>query len=734
LEKSGKGKPELWAGVECTVNRVRDNYYDQLQFSRHWSRESDLELFAGLGAKAIRYPVLWEHVESTQGVYDWQWQDRRLGKLRQLGMEPIAGLVHHGSGPLFTSLIDPEFPEKLAHYAGKVAERYPWLRLYNPVNEPLTTARFSGMYGLWYPHGTCASTFIQCLLNECKGVVLAMRAIRAVNPDAQLIQSEDLGKTHSTRKLAYQARFENERRWLSFDILAGKVDEEHWMWDYLVTNGADPADLLWFVDNPCAPDMLGLNYYITSERYLDENLTDYPVRTHGGNGRHRYADVEAVRVPRGMEGPEKVFGEAWERYGIPIAITEAHLSCTREEQMRWLKGIWDAASNLSNSGADVRAVTVWSLLGAYDWNSLLTRVDGYYEPGAFDLRSSEPRPTALAKLAKTLGSGEDLRQPLLEIPAWWQRPQRVLYGAKDRLDNMSQYGSHKKVLITGATGTLGRAYARICEIRGIPYVLLGRKDMDIADAGQVRQVLEQVQPWAVVNTAGYVRVDDAERERNACLRENAAGPATLAAECKRLGIKLVTYSSDLVFDGNTSTAYIESHPVAPLNVYGESKAQAERLVLEEDECALVVRTSAFFGPWDEYNFVTMGLTTLAKKQPFAACSDSTVSPTYVPDLVNGSLDLLLDGECGVWHLANCGETTWADFARATAEAVGLDSKMVEALPSDEMGWVAQRPKYSALHSERGLMLPSLEDALSRYLKQSEFLAPVLQRRRRGYAS
>src|SRR3712207_2719887 len=84
---------------------------------------------------------------------DWAWADERLGRLRELGITPIVGLVHHGSGPRHTSLIDPAFADGLAAFARAVAERYPWVAYYTPINEPLTTARFSGLYGHWYPHG-----------------------------------------------------------------------------------------------------------------------------------------------------------------------------------------------------------------------------------------------------------------------------------------------------------------------------------------------------------------------------------------------------------------------------------------------------------------------------------------------------------------------------------------------------------------------------------------------------
>jgi dTDP-4-dehydrorhamnose reductase len=180
---------------------------------------------------------------------------------------------------------------------------------------------------------------------------------------------------------------------------------------------------------------------------------------------------------------------------------------------------------------------------------------------------------------------------------------------------------------------------------------------------------------------------------------------------------MVKFSSDLVFDGNRAEPYRESHAVAPLSVYGQSKAIAEQQVLAAYPAALVIRTSAFFSPWDAYNFLTIALRTLAAGQPFLAASDAIVSPTYVPDLVNTTLDLLIDGESGLWHLANAGAIAWADLAREVAILAGVDSSYIQARPVKELNWVAPRPVYSALTSERGVLLPTLDGAIGRYLSE-----------------
>nr|MDQ3818623.1 sugar nucleotide-binding protein [Acidobacteriota bacterium] len=610
---------ELWAGVECSVNRVRDRFFDQLERSGHARRVEDLHLFAELGVKALRYPVLWERT-APEGLEkaNWSWADERLNRLRELGLRPVVGLIHHGSGPRHTSLVDPKFPEKLAAYARAVAERFPWIEDYTPVNEPLTTARFSCLYGHWYPHARDNLSFATALLTQCRAVVLSMRAVREVNSSARLIQTEDLGKTFSTPALRYQAEFENERRWLSFDLLSGRVTPDHSMWEYLLRAGIRRRELEWFAENPCAPDILGINHYLTSERFLDERIARYPTCTHGGNGRHVYADVEAVRVcAEGTAGPRALMKDALDRYELPLAVTEAHLGCTREEQLRWLREVWDGAESLRREGRPVRAVTAWSLLGAYDWHNLLTREEGHYEPGVFDLRAQRPRPTALARMLRDLARGREHEHPVLAAPGWWRRLSRLHYppvanrphAAPTNLQGVNMKG--ETILITGATGTLGQALARVCEVRGLSFTLLSRRQMDIADASSVEKALALHDPWAIINAAGYVRVDDAEREPEKCMRENCIGPKTLASLCAERGVRLVTFSSDLVFDGRRQTPYVESDLVTPLNVYGESKAESEREVLNALPSALLIRTSAFFGPWDEYNFLTIALRALA---------------------------------------------------------------------------------------------------------------------------
>jgi dTDP-4-dehydrorhamnose reductase len=209
-------------------------------------------------------------------------------------------------------------------------------------------------------------------------------------------------------------------------------------------------------------------------------------------------------------------------------------------------------------------------------------------------------------------------------------------------------------------------------------------------------------------------VDQAELEPELCFRENTEGPARLAEACEVRKISLLTFSSDLVFDGTRNEPYVESDTPAPLNVYGQSKAEAEKLVLQASPGALVVRTSAFFGPWDEHNFVTQILRKIRKSKTAWVPADAVVSPTYVPDLVHACLDLIVDGESGIWHLANNGQISWADLARKIVRMDDEPEELIIAKPLADFRFPARRPPFSVLASQRGQLMPDLDDALGRY--------------------
>jgi dTDP-4-dehydrorhamnose reductase len=179
----------------------------------------------------------------------------------------------------------------------------------------------------------------------------------------------------------------------------------------------------------------------------------------------------------------------------------------------------------------------------------------------------------------------------------------------------------------------------------------------------------------------------------------------------------MTFSSDLVFNGEKQSPYVEIDSVKPLNTYGRSKADGERLILQNFPSALIIRTSAFFGPWDQYNFAFYVLNSLKENQSCTAVKDVIVSPTYVPDLVNKSLDLLIDEEHGIWHLSNDGMLTWYQFAEELASRGHFEKKYISPCYQHETTWKAKRPQYSVLQSDKGITLPPVLNAIDRFFEE-----------------
>ena len=687
MTERGRGLPELWGGVECTVNRVGDAWFDQLRRTGHRDRLSDLDRFAAVGLRALRTPVLWESVAPTGlDAADWSWPTRRLERLRRLGVRPIVGLVHHGSGPASTDLLDDGFVEGLARFARATAERFPWVEEWTPVNEPLTTARFSALYGHWYPHRKDDRSLVRALLVQIRATVRAMEEIRKVVPGALLVQTEDLGRTTGTPGLWNQVEFENHRRWISLDLLFGRVRPGHPLWSFLLEHGAPEEDLEALADRPCPPDVVGLNYYVTSDRWLDERLELHPRWSHGGNGVQSYADIHTtVGHPRDVFGHRAVLTSAWERYGAPVALTEVHQGCHRADQLRWLKEAWDAAVQLRREGVDVRAVTAWALLGSHDWNRLVVEERGDYEPGVFDVRAPAPRPTALATMVRGLATEGRWDHPVLCNPGWW-RP-------------LESGSNGPPVLVLGGHGMLGRAVAEACRARRILCVVLSHGEADVGSEEAVRRALARHAPWAVINAAGRSGPGMAERLPDDAARVHVHGPEVLARVAAHLPV--VSFSTADVFWSPGARFHREGSTTSPRSALGRTRLEGERRLLAAHPRALVVRVGA---PFD----ATVPGPVLE--------ADVLATPVHAPSVAEAVLDLLLDEVTGLLHLSHgeaCTGLGWEQRRRALTERVH---------PADPPPLPAAS---RALDSERLRALSSLDAALQAWRAETDAVPAAL---------
>lgn len=289
-------------------------------------------------------------------------------------------------------------------------------------------------------------------------------------------------------------------------------------------------------------------------------------------------------------------------------------------------------------------------------------------------------------------------------------------------------------LVTGARGQLGSALRRLlAERAGAEAVSAHGSELDVADPEAVAGALDALPrgvPAVLANAAAFTQVDRCEREPERARRVNAEAPAALAQLCRERGIQLVHVSTDYVFDGEADRPYPESAPPSPRSVYGRSKLEGERAVLEASEGFLVVRTSWVFGRGR--NFIAAIGAQLERRErepelpPLRVVDDQRGRPTYAADLAEGLVGLVERGGRGLYHLAGRGEATWWELARAVAERTGHGGTRIERIGTEALDLAAPRPRYSVLDCRRaeaaGVVLRPWPEALDAYLASED--APV----------
>ncbi|QAY75070.1 dTDP-4-dehydrorhamnose reductase [Agromyces protaetiae] len=250
-----------------------------------------------------------------------------------------------------------------------------------------------------------------------------------------------------------------------------------------------------------------------------------------------------------------------------------------------------------------------------------------------------------------------------------------------------------RYLVTGASGMLGHDVQRA--LRGRAVTALDRAGLDVTDASAVRAAVSGHD--VVVNCAAYTKVDDAETHEAEAYAINATGTANLAAAAAAVGAKLVTISTDYVFDGHATTPYLEDQPRDPINAYGRTKAAGEELALAaHPDGTYVVRTAWLYGA-DGPNFAKTMLKLAETKDSWTVVDDQVGQPTWTADLAAQIVALLdADAPAGIYHGTNSGQGTWFDFAGAVLSEHDLDPERIA--PTDSASFVrpAPRPAYSVL--------------------------------------
>ena len=283
------------------------------------------------------------------------------------------------------------------------------------------------------------------------------------------------------------------------------------------------------------------------------------------------------------------------------------------------------------------------------------------------------------------------------------------------------------ILVLGGSGLLGEALQAELTARGREWHAPGRDVLDLADDRSIEHWFQGSQASAVINAAAYTDVTRAEipSERTEVFRLNRDAPAKLAEICHGRGIDLVFVSTDFVFDGSGGQPYDEGHVPSPLQLYGRSKLEGERAVLEAHPGALIVRTSTLYGPGrrGRPHYVDAILDQAGRRDRIDVVRTPVSSPTYTPDLAHALVALLEVRAGGVVHVVNDGACSRLELARETVRLAGAAGRVVVAeRPESNEG--PQRPAYSVLDAGRyielcGSPLRSWQRALADYVSSRD---------------
>jgi dTDP-4-dehydrorhamnose reductase len=296
-----------------------------------------------------------------------------------------------------------------------------------------------------------------------------------------------------------------------------------------------------------------------------------------------------------------------------------------------------------------------------------------------------------------------------------------------------------RIVIIGSGGRLGAALTR--ELAGKSDVVgFNHAQLDLTDAKQIHAKIDNLEFDVLINAAAFTNVDLCEKEKGQAFQINAEAPRSLAEICREKKAKLIHFSTDYVFDGKKHEPYLESDPANPISVYGESKREGEKLVLQAHDQHLVVRVSWVFGP-DRPSFIDAVIKRARESEHVDAIADKFATPTYTPDVAQmlsqffGDWSRRAPAPDGPWagrlqgilHFANAGECSWQEYAQHAIDCChkfGLPLKAKTIAPlklADMKNFVARRPVYSVLsptkfRSLTGAPPRSWRDAVAEYVR------------------
>ena len=323
----------------------------------HW--QEDLAVARDLGVRALRWGVPWYRVEPQHGKFDWSWTDRVIPYIvEELGITPIIDLMHYGC-PFWLrrEFVNPRYPRYVADYAAAFARRYRDLvHWYTPLNEPLVNALFCGQRGAWPPYLHGDKNYLRILVQLARGIVNTVNAIREIDPGAIMVHVEATGLTRAMRQdLEALAVEETRRGYLCYDLITGRVTPDHALFAWLLREGIALDDLAALWTSPIDLDIMGMNFY--------PQWSSQGIDLHQKNGRVTFSNYEDLAG----EGFAMLIRDYYDRYGVPIIISETSARGSDAVRERWLEASVATIKRLRGEGVPVIGYTWFPLYTMIDW-------------------------------------------------------------------------------------------------------------------------------------------------------------------------------------------------------------------------------------------------------------------------------------------------------------------------------------------------------------------------------
>lgn len=385
LKKLSEPEFFFWAtGIEDTFitapHPATGRTLDEYELTQHYDRwREDIQLMRELGVSHARYGIPWHRINPQPNAWNWEFADKTLGRMLELGIEPIVDLVHYGLPPWIEGAwLHPDFSKYMAEYARRAAERFKGrIHLWTPLNEPRVTAWYCGKLGWWPPNLRGWRGFLQVMLGACKGIVESTKALRAVDDEnvAVHVDATDLYESDDST-LAEEVSRRQEIVFLALDLVSGRVTEGHSLYRWLIKNGVRQQELAWFAENSIDLEMFGINLYPLFSRKILVRAPRLRITM-------PYSDGTIV---------ERLARLYYKRYRVPVFISETASLGSIRRRADWLRDSVQSARRARETGIPLVGYTWWPLFALVTWAYRQgTKPPAYYikQMGLWDLKADD---------------------------------------------------------------------------------------------------------------------------------------------------------------------------------------------------------------------------------------------------------------------------------------------------------------------------------------------------------